>query len=301
MKRLLSIAAAMVAAAPVLAQTVEVETARGPIELAQMPGTIVVLDVAAVDTLDALGVMPDGITDRLYVSYLDDVAAGAEVTGTLFEPDFEAINAMQPDLIVVGGRSSEQVEPLSAIAPAIDMTILGDDHVAEVLARLDAYGSIFGKEAEAEALAQEFETKLDAANEAVAGKGTGLIVMTNGPKVSAYGAGSRFGWLHQALGLPEAVEGVDEATHGEAISFEFIRDANPDWLIVVDRAAAIGEEGARAEQTLDNALVAETTAWSEGQVVHLDSAEIYIAGGGIQSMMRALDRVTESFRNAPDA
>ena len=295
------LAAALLAAAPALAQSVTVETARGPADVPQTPETVLVYDVAAVDTLDALGVTPDGVTDRLFVDYLDDVAQTAEVVGTLFEPDFEAVNAMQPDLIVIGGRSSEQLEPLSDLAPTIDMTLPGDDLVEAALDRLDAYGAIFGKRAQADALAEAFNAKLAEAQDAVAGKGTGLIVMTNGPKVTAYGAGSRFGWLHHALGLPEAVEGVDTATHGEAISFEFIRDADPDWLIVIDRAAAIGAEGERAEQTLDNVLVADTKAWAKDQVIYLDAAETYIAGGGIQSMSRALGRIIDSFGADPEA
>ena len=74
-------------------------------------------------------------------------------------------------------------------------------------------------------------------------------------------------------------------------SFEFIREANPDILLVIDRMAAIGQESEGARATLDNALVHETTAWKTGQVVHLSAAPIYIAGGGIQSMTRTLDEI----------
>jgi iron complex transport system substrate-binding protein len=291
-----SLLAFLASAAPALAQTVTVETATGPVEAPANPETIVVLDVAAMDTLDALGVTADGVTDMLYVDYLDDFAAEAEAVGTLFEPDFEAINAISPDLIIAGGRSQEVVPQLADISPTIDMTIWGDDLVAQALDRLATYGTLFGREAEAEAVASEFDAKLEAARAAAAEAGTALIVMTNGPRVSAYGAGSRFGWVHGALDLPEAVPDIDQdASHGEAVSFEFIRDANPDWLIVVDRAAAIGDEGEAAAQTLDNPLVAETTAWREGQVIYLNPAEIYIAGGGIQALGHALDAMLAGF------
>lgn len=164
---------------------------------------------------------------------------------------------------------------------------------------MEAYGKIFGKEAEAAVLIDAFSAKLEAARTVLADQGgRALIVMTNGPKVSAYGAGGRFAWLHTALDLPEAVEGVDQSTHGEAISFEFIRAANPpDILIVVDRQAAIGGgEGEPAAATLDNALVHETAAWKTGRVIYLDSAPpFYIAGGGIQSMSHTLDQITAVF------
>lgn len=293
-----AIALALTISTAAFADTIEVETAAGPTDVEANPQTIVALDIAAIDTLDALGVTVTGIPAPHYVGYLDHVAADATIVGSLFEPDFEALANLAPDLIVAGGRSSTQVEPLSEIAPTIDMTIWGDNHVDQVLARLAAYGAITGTEAKAAELEATFNAKLDAAKAAIAGRGNGLIVLANGPKISAYGAGSRFGWLHAALGLPEAVEGVDAQTHGEAISFEFIAEANPDWLLVVDRGAAIGAEGENAAQTLDNALVAGTTAAQNGQVIYLNSANIYISGGGIQSMTATLDDIIAAFGGA---
>lgn len=281
-------------AGPALAETVTVDTYRGATDVKVAPKTIAVFDVAAIDTLSALGISPNGAVSPIFVSYLDDAVAGAEKVGSLFEPDFEAIAAMGPDLIVAGGRSSKVAPDLAKIAPTIDMTIW-EDTVGQGLDRLDAFGKIFGKEAEAAALKADFEAKLAEAKAAVNGKGKALIVMTNGPKISAYGAGGRFGWLHAELELPEAVDEVEKSTHGEAISFEFIRDANPDILIVVDRLAAIGRDGESAQATLDNALVQETNAWKNDKVIYLNSAPLYIAGGGIQSMTLILDQFVTAF------
>ncbi|MBY6068894.1 siderophore ABC transporter substrate-binding protein [Leisingera aquaemixtae] len=277
------------------AQGVAVETARGRVDLPEIPERIVVLDVAAADTLDALGVQPVGVPAQMFVSYLDDLQQGADSVGTLFEPDFEAIAMLAPDLIVAGGRSSTQVEPLAEIAPAIDMTIWGTDLAAQALARLRTYGELTGRADRAAELEAAFEAKLAEARAAVAGRGDALIVMTNGPRVSAYGAQSRFGWLHQALELPEAVPDLDAQTHGEAVSFEFIAAADPDWLIVVDRAVALGQGNQAAAVTLDNALVAGTKAWSQGRVIYLNPANIYVAGGGIQSMSATLDEIRAGF------
>lgn len=272
-----------------------VETARGPVEVAAQPRRVVVFDVAALDTIAALGVQPVGVPEKVYVSYLDDIAAKAETVGTLFEPDFEAVAALDPDLIVIGGRSAAQHDALAAIAPVIDMTIGDDTLLADGRARIAAYGALFGKADEAATLEAALDTEIADAKAAVAGKGRALIVLTNGPKISAYGPGSRFGWVHAALDLPPAVATVEAATHGEAISFEFINQANPDWLLVVDRAAAIGAEGAPALQTLDNPLVAGTTAWRKGQVIGLDAAPVYIAGGGVRSMAGTLGEIKAAF------
>lgn len=293
MLRTLALSLAFVAP-QAFADTVNIETYTGTVEVATDPAKIAVFDIAALDTLDALGVEVSGVVAPLFVDYVADTAEGAASVGSLFEPDFEAIAAGEYDLLVAGGRSSAVVPDLAKIAPTIDMTIW-EDTVGQGLARLAAYGEIFGKQDEAATLQAEFDTALSAAKAALAGKGNALIVMTNGPVVSAYGAAGRFGWLHSTLDIPEAVEAVEQTTHGEAISFEFIRDANPDILIVIDRNAAIGKEGAAASATLDNALVHETAAWQSGNIIYLNSAQVYVAGGGIQSMIGTLGEFSRAF------
>lgn len=287
------LATLLLSAAPL--QAAEILTARGPVSVADQPEILAVYDVAAIETLLALGVAPDGVPSKLYIPELSEALADATPVGTLFEPDLEALAALGPALIVAGGRSSTQVEALSQVAPTIDMTI-GADLVPEARARLAAYGALFGKEAEAATLDAALAAKLEEARQAAVGQGTALIVLTNGPKVSAYGLGSRFGWIHEALDLPEARPALDPATHGDAISFEFIAEVNPDWLIVIDRGAAVGEEGSAAAATLDTPLVTGTTAWRQGQVIYLDPAQVYIAGGGYASMMQTLDRLISGFR-----
>lgn len=282
------------------AWAMEVATARGPVRVDGAPGRIAVFDIAAVDTLARLGIRPDGLPDRLYVSDLDALAARAARVGTIHEPDLEALSALGPDLVIVGGRSSPWLDQVRRVAPAIDMTIDGRDLLAQALARLASYGALFGRQAEADADAAELDAAVLRARDAIRGKGTGLIVMANGPKVSAYGAGSRFGWIHTDLGLPPAVPELNgAAVHGEAVSFEFIRKADPDWLLVLDRAVAIGEAGAKAGSTLANELVAQTSAARQGRIVHLPPADVYIAAGGITATLRALARIEAAFRAVP--
>lgn len=291
----ISFALAAALAGPIRAETVTIETATGPSEVTSQPEIVAVFDMAALDSIDALGVTVDGVPRPYYLPYLDAEAGEAQAVGTLFEPDFEALAVLAPDLIVAGGRSSTQVTALSRIAPTIDMTIGEGDLVEEARARIAAYGLIFGRAAEAEALSGSLSAKIDEARRSVAGQGNALILLTNGGKISAYGASSRFGWLHRALDLPEAYPGLDARNHGEAVSFEFVAEANPDWIFVIDRGAAIGASGEAAAATLDNPLVAGTKAGEQEQIVYLDAGPIYIAGGGVQSMMGTLDEVIAAF------
>jgi iron complex transport system substrate-binding protein len=280
------------------ADAVEIATAKGPVTIDVPPKRVAAFDIAAIDSLDRLGIRLAGVPDKLFLPQLTAATAGAEVVGTVFEPDLEALNALAPDLVIVGGRSSPRAAATARIAQTIDMTMTGADLLDESRARLAAYGALFDKTDEAAAAARELDVAVAAATSAVAGKGTALIVMTNGPKISAYGPGSRFGWLHAALGLKPAVESVQPAVHGEAVSFEFVAKANPDWLIVLDRAAAIGSAEQNASATLDNELVAGTTAWRKGQVLYLPAADFYIAAGGVQATTRILAAVTAAFSAA---
>ncbi|MBU3030184.1 siderophore ABC transporter substrate-binding protein [Paracoccus marinaquae] len=296
--RALICAVALAIPGTVGAAEVSIATATGEARVEQAPQPVAVLDMAAIDTLAALGVKVDGVPEFQPPAYLDEVMADGAGIGTLFEPDFEALAAMAPQLIIAGGRSQTQVEPLSAIAPTIDMTISGADLVAEAQARIAAYGAIFDRSDEAAELEARLNRRITEARDAVAGKGDAMILMTNGSKISVFGANSRFGWLHQRLDLPEAHADLAENTHGEAVSFEFVADADPDWLLVIDRGAAVGQGGEAASATLDNPLIAATTAGRSGQIVYLDSAALYLADGGFQSVMITLGLVIDAFSAA---
>ena len=274
------------------ADPVTFETARGPMTLNDVPQRIVALDVSAIDSMTALGVMPVGAVAPLYVSYLPAVAQQAAPVGTFFEPDMEAIAALAPDLIVIGPRSAAMADALGAIAPVADMSV-GTDALGDGKARLAAFGVMLGKSSEAGALQKALDdrlAKVRAASQAQGGRA--LIVMTNGPKLSVFGPESRFGWLHGAAGFAPALSHTVDSRHGEAVSFEYVAAANPDTLLVVDRGAAIGDGGAGARATLDTPLIAGTSAGQAGRIIHLAPAELYIATGGIQSLNRTLDELS---------
>ena len=120
-----------------------------------------------------------------------------------------------------------------------------------------------------------------------------MMLMINGGKISAHSPGSRFGFIYDVLGFKPATSFPQTGKHGNAVSPEFIMEANPDWLFVLDRDSAIGrKEGASAQQVLDNPLVRKTNAWKKQQVVYLDSGSLYIAGG-IQSYSNLMTQVKQ--------
>jgi iron complex transport system substrate-binding protein len=112
--------------------------------------------------------------------------------------------------------------------------------------------------------------------------------------MSAYGPGSRFGHLHTAFGITPAVEGLATTNHGQAVNAEFILKTNPDWLFVIDRDVATGQNSGAAKKVLDNDLVAQTTAWKNNQVVYLDPTNWYLIGGGLTAMQASTDQIAKA-------
>lgn len=278
--------------------TIEVDTVKGPVKLAMNPSPLVVYDMSLMQDLAALNVAIDGIPSGLHLDNLQPAALpDPEEVGTLFEPDLEALNAMQPQVILIGSRMAEKYNELSNIAPTLDMTIDTANIYESSRQRLQDLGALFGQSDEAAKLQQNIDDMIEKTQASTKDKGTGLVVMVSGNKLSAYGDKSRFGFIHSVLGVPMADNQIDDARHGQPISFEYIQKTNPDWLFVIDRGAAIGEDGASAKAVLDNPLVAQTNAWNKDQVVYL-SPDSYLAFGGYHQWMKDLEAVNSAFSKA---
>ena len=278
--------------------TVTVDTARGDIDLAMNPSPLVVYDMTLLQDLAALDVAVDGAPSDLPLDNLhSETQPEPKEVGTLFEPDLEALNAMQPQAILVGSRMAEKYDELANIAPTLDMTIDTANIYESSKQRLHDLGALFGKSAQAAKLQGNIDNLIEQTQAATQDKGEGLVVMVNGNKMSVYGDKSRYGFIHTVLDIPMADDQISDARHGQPISFEYIQKVNPDWLFVLDRSAAIGEDSIGAKAVLDNPLVAQTNAWSKDQVVYL-SPDSYLAFGGYNQWMQDLTTIKDAFTKA---
>jgi iron complex transport system substrate-binding protein len=279
--------------------TVTVQHAQGSTEVPADPQRVVVLDFGALDTIDALGLddhvvgvpksspVPDFLSDYKSEQYTD--------VGTLQEPDLEALARLDPDLVVVGFRSAAAYPDLAKTFPTVDITFPYTNFLDSFGESAQILGQIFGKEDEVDQKLAEIDAKAEQIRPQGEAAGTGMVLSTSGGEVTMYGEDSRFGPIFTELGMTDAVQGVANTPHGEVVSFEAVRDANPAWLFVNDRDAAVGAGDAKpAEQVLDNELVASTDAWKSGHVVYLDPQRWYIAQHGLSNVAAMLDEVGEA-------
>lgn len=273
-----------------------VTDAQGTRDFPNHPKKVVVFDLAALDTLETLGIPVTGVPDWTMSGSLAKYRGDTySKVGSLFEPDFEAVAALEPDLIVIGGRSQKHYAALSEIAPVLDLTPDNKDFRASVKRNAEAIGKLFGKEAEVDERLRKLDATTAHLRELTAGKGRGLVVLTTGGKISAYGPGSRFAEVHDLYGLAAADPTIEATTHGQVISWEYILKVNPDWLIVIDRDAAIGKTETPARTLLDNELVNRTKAATAGHVVYLDPAAMYLTSSGLGAEQAIADSFVVAF------
>ncbi|MGY0633585.1 siderophore ABC transporter substrate-binding protein [Luteimonas sp. A478] len=282
---------------------IRIEHQQGEITLAGQPQRVVVQDMAVLDILDALGVEAViGVPGAGLPDYLQHYGSDPYLkTGTLQEPDYETISAARPDLVIVAGRSRTALPELSGIAPTIDLTVDNASLVKGVKQNIATLGRIFDREKRAAELSADIDAKFSELRERSAGAGTAMVLVTNAGRLGVYGANSRLSWIFTEAGFSPVMEDVDDRFHGgDSVSFEFILEADPDWLFVVDRDAGVagGDSGA-ARALLDNALVRQTTAWQEGQVVYLDPVPAYVVMHGYTSVTRLAAQVLDAV--APEA
>lgn len=288
------------------AEDEEPELEETTVEVPKNPETIVSFDMASLDTIAALGGEVDGAPLENVPDYLKDgLAEDAFDAGTLEEADLTAIEAEEPDLIIIAGRSAGLYDDLSEIAPTIDLGLTGG--FTETLERNTTFlGEVLGAEDKAKTELEKVQKGIEEAKAVASKSGTGLGVMVTGGKVNAMApAGkdegareARGGIIYDAFGVEPAVEDVKAATHGEPVSFEFLLEHDPDYLWVVDRDAAIGEaeDGSKpqpASEVLDNEVVAKTTAAKKDQIVYLDPQAWYIVFGGIETTQKMIDDVMQ--------
>lgn len=273
--------------------TVSITHAQGTTPVPVNPETVYVFDLGVLDSFELLGLEADGVPETIYPESLAKYAEDDFTKiGSTKEPDFETIAAGEPDLIIVTGRAAPAYDELSKIAPTIDLSVDPADPMNSFQDQAANLGLIFDRTEEVNERLGALEAFAAATKVKTEGAGTGLIVMTSGGELTAYGPGSRFALIHDELGIAPAAEVTHDGAHGEAISFEFVKEANPDFLFVVDRDAAMGTAGEAAAAVLDNELIASTNAAKNGNIVYLDSAAWYSVGYGLHNlrdMIAAID------------
>lgn len=279
--------------------TVAVTDANGEkVELSKNPERIVVFDYGVADILKNLGVeivgLPkSGTLPEILSVYEDDKYANV---GDLKEPDFEAIEALNPDLIIIGVRQADQIDSFKEIAPTVYLATNGENYMESFSTVVKDIGNLFDKQEEAKKALNKIEEKVTDLNKVVSKKGiSASVVMANEGGISLFSQASRYGIIYSDLGFKQLDKNIDESTHGQQITFEYFLKNNSDYVFVVDRGSVTGK-GESAQTLFDNEIMNKTEVAKNDNVVHLNSVVWYTMTGGIESTNIMIDEIADAIK-----
>ncbi|HIQ82962.1 MAG TPA: ABC transporter substrate-binding protein [Candidatus Pullichristensenella stercorigallinarum] len=289
---LLGMAAA--AAAESAPETVAITSLNGNGEAVELevpydPQRIAILDMAALDILDRLG-LGDRVVGSATTSleYLQAYVPSDTIAnlGTIKEADLEAVMACEPDVIFIGGRLSASYDALSEIAPVVYLSTDSEIGVVESVRNNAAtIASMFGLEAQVEELMAGFDSRIEALAAFAEGK-TAIVGLCTSGSFNVLGSDGRCSIISVEIGFENLGDSGVTSTHGNESSFELIVELNPDYMFVLDRDAAIGTDGAQlAQEIVENELVMDTDVYKNGNIVYLANPAVwYTAEGGITAL-----------------
>jgi len=280
-------------------QTVEVETMNGDmVEVPVNPEKVVSFDHGVTDSIRAIGGDISGIPMGSNVpEYLQELENddSVENVGSLFEPDFELIYEMEPDVIFISGRASENYEELSEIAPTVFLQVDNQNFMETFESNMNVLGEIFDASEEVDSQLADINSVIeDVQARADEPEANALIVSIDEGSASAYGIGSRFGIVHDVLGIPAADEDIPAEGHGQNISNEYFSVTDPDYIFAIDRGASIGNS-ATADDVLANEEVQRTPAYENDNIYQLNSEVWYLSGSGLESVKIIVDEINEAY------
>ncbi|MFW6774246.1 siderophore ABC transporter substrate-binding protein [Nocardioides sp. CPCC 205120] len=291
------------------AETIEVTDNFGTQTVPSPPQSVVATDNRTFETLADWGVELSAGAVALMPStnpYTEDESI-VDI-GTHNEPDLEAVVAAEPDLIINGQRFATFREDFQSLAPDAAIVELdpreGEPLDEELKRQVTVLGEIFDRQEEAEALVADLDAAIERVTAAYDAADSVLAVTVSGGEIGylAPGVGRTLGPLYDILGLSPAVE-VDDASddhQGDDISVEAIADSNPDWILVMDRDAAVAAGDSSYEPAAEvlesSEALAGVPAVEQDQIVYMP-ADTY-TNEGIQTYTEFLETFADALESA---
>jgi iron complex transport system substrate-binding protein len=209
------------------------------VEIAAMPSKIVALSPSAVEFVYAMGGTVVGRTSS--VTYPPEALSATEV-GTAYQPNFETILGLEPDLIVADSvihASPNFRQPIEDLG--IPVIFVGADDYQDVLAGVALMGEVFDARDTAETLAADIEGTLERLKGELAASEVSAVILIADRDQTLYAAKSNSysGALLDALGIINPA--ADQPDAGPfpgytTLSFELFLQYDPSIIYTVTPA-----------------------------------------------------------------
>ncbi|MCO0596947.1 Fe(3+) dicitrate ABC transporter substrate-binding protein [Peribacillus butanolivorans] len=239
----------------------------GETEIQNTPTKIVTLELSFVDSLNALGINPIGISDDNKKDMITKLV-GKEIdytsVGTREQPNLEVISSLQPDLIIADAERHKGIyKDLQKIAP----TVILKSRESTYQENLDSFKTIakaVNKEEAAEKRLSEHEKTIKELKSKlnVNSNMTVLPAVVRDTSFQAHTSSSYDGELLERLGLKNAIQ--QEQPHAE-MNLEQLVEINPDVLLLANNEGKL-----LTDEWKDNPLWKDLKAVKNGQVYSVD-------------------------------
>ncbi|MED3789295.1 Fe(3+) dicitrate ABC transporter substrate-binding protein [Peribacillus frigoritolerans] len=251
----------------------------GETEMKDTPKKIVTLELSFVDSLNALGIKPIGISDdnkKEMITKLVGQEMDYTSVGTREQPNLEVISSLQPDLIIADAERHKGIyKDLQQIAP----TIVLKSRESTYQENLDSFKTIakaVNKEdaaakrlSEHEKTIKELKSKLT-----VDSNMTVLPAVVRDTSFQAHTSSSYDGELLERMGLKNAIQ--QKQPHAE-MNLEQLVEINPDVLLLANNEGKL-----LTDEWKDNPLWKDLKAVKSGQVYSVDR-DLWTRYRGVES------------------
>ncbi|PKG40100.1 siderophore ABC transporter substrate-binding protein [Psychromonas sp. Urea-02u-13] len=276
----------------------------GQTVISHRPQRVAALDMNEVDFLDQLGVPIAGMVKDFVPHFLAKYKNDDNVRdlGSIVQPNMEKIYALKPDLILMTPLHANQYQALSELAPTlhfdVDFRNSQSNHLEVIKQHLLDLGEIFDKQALAQQKVAEIDAKVEQVLAATSDRPeTALVVMHNNGSFSSFGLESRYGFVFDVLGVKPASTEIATSLHGQPVSSEFINQADPDILYIIDRTAVMEGIPNIDVERLANPLLRQTKAWKNGKVILVDADAWYITAASVTSLKIVIDDIIKGYQS----
>ncbi len=294
MKSIMSLAAlGLLASMTAQAANVTIEHQMGKTTIKETPKRVVVIGIGPLDAINHFGIDPIAVSK---VAELPEYLAkyqGAEYSpaGSLFEPDFERIFMQKPDLIITGPRAARTAyAELNKIAPTVVFAVDSNKpYWQSTQEQWRNLGKIFAIEEQVEAKIAELDEKFTQVHDYnQQHHAQAMTVMSSGGNITTFGANSRFASIYKDFGFSEAAEVKQTANHGNLVSYEYIRQNNPQTLFIIDRDRLVNKGQSHTREEFENPLIKATEAYKNNRMVFLDLNAWYLSIAGVTATEKML-------------
>lgn len=268
----------------------------GTVTVPVKPKKAVVFDFGILDIIKSLGIDVElAVAVESLPAYLSEYSENVSA-GSLKNPDLETLFDFEPEVIFISGRQQDFFADLNEIAPTVFVELDSTKYMEDFKHNVALVADVFGVKELADQKLAEIDQLLATAQAEIASKeDKALILLTNDGNVSVYGKGSRFGFIHDLLGVKAADDNIEASTHGQEANYEYISQVNPDIMFVIDRTQVVAGE-TDASAALNNDLVNATNAAQNDKIINLDPDYWYLSGGGIISVIEMITSISNAMK-----